>query len=60
MDHADAREGAGDQAATARAKASAEEIERRTQELVEFRDAGALSEAEFEDRKARLRWSVGR
>ena len=36
----------------------AEEIEQRTNELVEFRDAGVLTEAEFEEQKAKLRWGI--
>jgi hypothetical protein len=38
----------------------ADEIKQKTLELVEFRDAGVLSEAEFEEQKIKLRWSVGR
>jgi putative oligomerization/nucleic acid binding protein len=36
----------------------AEEIAQRTSELVEFRDAGVLTEAEFEEQKAKLRWGI--
>jgi hypothetical protein len=36
----------------------AAEIEQRTNELVEFRDAGVLTEAELEEQKAKLRWSI--
>jgi hypothetical protein len=38
----------------------ADEVQRRTEELVEFRDAGVLSEAEFEEQKVKLRWGIGR
>ena len=34
-------------------------IERKTLELAEFRDAGVLTEAEFEEQKAKLRWGIG-
>lgn len=46
--------------AQARETVWADEIKQRTLELVEFRDAGVLSEAEFEEQKINLRWSVGR
>ncbi|MDQ2938994.1 MAG: SHOCT domain-containing protein [Actinomycetota bacterium] len=36
----------------------AEQIERKTGELSEFRDAGVLTEAEFEEQKAKLRWGI--
>ena len=36
----------------------AEQIERKTVELAEFRDAGVLTEAEFEEQKAKLRWGI--
>jgi hypothetical protein len=35
-----------------------EQIERKTMELSEFRDAGVLTEAEFEEQKAKLRWGI--
>ena len=38
----------------------ADEVERKTNELLEFRDAGVLTEAEFEEQKVRLRWGIGR
>ena len=34
------------------------QIERKTLELVEFRDAGVLTEAEFEEQKVKLRWGI--
>jgi hypothetical protein len=36
----------------------AEEIEQKTSELMAFRDAGVLTEAEFEEQKAKLRWGI--
>jgi hypothetical protein len=36
----------------------AEQIERKTIELAAFRDAGVLTEAEFEEQKAKLRWGI--
>ena len=36
----------------------AEEIEQKTSELAEFRDAGVLTEAEFTEQKAKLRWGI--
>lgn len=36
----------------------AEQIERKTEELSEFRDAGVLTEAEFEEQKAKFRWGI--
>ena len=36
----------------------AEEIQQKTSELMEFRDAGVLTEAEFEEQKAKLRWGI--
>jgi hypothetical protein len=33
-------------------------LEQKTSELVEFRDAGILTEAEFEEQKAKLRWGI--
>jgi hypothetical protein len=36
----------------------AEQIERKTVELGAFRDAGVLTEAEFEEQKAKLRWGI--
>lgn len=44
----------------ARQTTHADEVKARTQQLVDYRDAGALSEAEFEEQKMKLRWSVGR
>jgi hypothetical protein len=35
-----------------------EEIEQRTRDLAEFRDAGVLTQAEFEEQKAKLRWGI--
>jgi hypothetical protein len=36
----------------------AEQMERKTVELAEFRDAGVLTEAEFEEQKVKLRWGI--
>jgi hypothetical protein len=36
----------------------AEVIQQKTFELMEFRDAGVLTEAEFEEQKAKLRWGI--
>jgi hypothetical protein len=36
----------------------AEQMERKTEELAAFRDAGVLTEAEFEEQKAKLRWGI--
>ena len=36
----------------------AEQMERKTLELAAFRDAGVLTEAEFEEQKAKLRWGI--
>jgi hypothetical protein len=36
----------------------ADEVEQKTSDLVEFRNAGVLTEAEFEEQKAKLRWGV--
>jgi hypothetical protein len=36
----------------------AEELEQKQSELVEFRDAGVLTETEFEEQKAKLRWGI--
>jgi hypothetical protein len=33
-------------------------MERKTVELAAFRDAGVLTEAEFEEQKAKLRWGI--
>ena len=35
-----------------------DEVEQKTLELAEFRDAGVLTEAEFEEQKAKLRWGI--
>jgi hypothetical protein len=34
------------------------ELEQKTNELLEFRDAGILTEAELEEQKAKLRWGI--
>lgn len=34
------------------------EVERKTEELLAFRDAGVLTEAELEEQKARLHWGL--
>jgi hypothetical protein len=36
----------------------AEVLEQKQSELVEFRNAGVLTEAEFEEQKAKLRWAI--
>jgi hypothetical protein len=36
----------------------AEQMERKTVELAAFRDAGVLTEAEFEEQKAKVRWGI--
>jgi hypothetical protein len=36
----------------------AEEIEQKTSELIEFRNAGVLTEAELEEQKAKVRWGI--
>jgi hypothetical protein len=36
----------------------AEDLERRRQELVVFRDAGILTESELEEQMAKLRWGL--
>ena len=36
----------------------AEQIEQKTNELLAFRDAGVLTEAELEEQKAKLRWGI--
>ena len=36
----------------------AEQVERKTIELAAFRDAGVLTEAEFEEQKAKVRWGI--
>jgi hypothetical protein len=36
----------------------AEQMERKTVELAAFRDAGVLTEAEFEEQKAKFRWGI--
>jgi hypothetical protein len=36
----------------------AEQMERKTVELAAFRDAGVLTEAEFEEQKVKLRWGI--
>jgi hypothetical protein len=40
------------------APTQAEELEQKQGELVEFRNAGVLTEAEFEEQKAKLRWGI--
>jgi hypothetical protein len=35
-----------------------EEIDQKTKELLEFRDAGVITEAELEEQKAKLRWGI--
>jgi hypothetical protein len=37
----------------------ADEMKARMQELVDYRDAGVLSDDELEEQKAKLRWGVG-
>lgn len=37
----------------------AEEMNARLQELIDYRDAGVLSDAELEDQKAKLHWGTG-
>jgi hypothetical protein len=37
----------------------ADEMKARVQELVDYRDAGVLSDDELEEQKAKLRWGVG-
>jgi hypothetical protein len=34
------------------------ELERKVEELQEFRDAGVLTDAELEERKAMIRWHL--
>lgn len=34
------------------------DLEQKTNELLEFRDAGILTEAELEEQKAKLRWGI--
>lgn len=36
----------------------ADEVEQKTSELIEFRNAGVLTEAELEEQKAKLRWGI--
>jgi putative oligomerization/nucleic acid binding protein len=36
----------------------AEEIDQKTSELAKFRDAGVLTEAEFQEQKAKVRWGI--
>ena len=33
-------------------------LEQKTSELLEFRDAGIITEAELEEQKAKLRWGI--
>jgi hypothetical protein len=40
------------------AQAAERELEQKTSELLEFRDAGIISEAELEEQKAKLRWGI--
>jgi hypothetical protein len=35
-----------------------EDVAQRTSELVEFRDAGLLTEAEFQEQMAKARWGI--
>ena len=44
--------------AAQRRETEAAEIERKTEELLAFRDAGVLTEAELEEQKARVRWGL--
>jgi hypothetical protein len=46
------------EAAHQRLVAEAAEIERKTKELLVFRDAGVITEAELEEQKARLHWGL--
>jgi capsule polysaccharide export protein KpsE/RkpR len=49
-----------DDARVARSEAQEAErvLEQKTNELLEFRDAGILTEAELEEQKAKLRWGI--
>ena len=46
--------------ARVRREQRADEVERRTEDLVQFHDAGVLTDAELEEQKVRLRWDLGR
>jgi hypothetical protein len=58
VDAQDSRNDVGAPGAQAEAAKRAEEVEQKTSELVEFRNAGVLTEGEFEEQKAKLRWGI--
>jgi hypothetical protein len=45
-------------AARSEAQEAQRVLEQKTNELLEFRDAGILTEAELEEQKAKLRWGI--
>jgi hypothetical protein len=59
VDAEDSRSNAITANSQAQAAKRAEELEQKTNELVEFREAGVLTEAELEEQKAKLRWGIG-
>ena len=54
-----ARDGAAHTGTQTREVLRADEMKIRVQELVEYRDAGVLSDAELEDHKSKLHWGTG-
>jgi hypothetical protein len=57
-DPAKARNGAKLSGDRKHAAKLAENLERRREELIVFRDAGVLTEAELEEQMAKLRWGL--
>jgi hypothetical protein len=53
------RVGAGDAGRVKSAAQDAQQmLEQKTSELLEFRDAGVISEPELEEQKTKLRWGI--
>jgi hypothetical protein len=58
VDARDIRDDAGTPGGQAQEAKRAQVLEQKRGELVEFRNAGVLTEAEFEEQNAKLRWGI--
>ena len=58
VDAQSGRDEAGTPGSQAEGPTQADELEQKTSELVEFKNAGVLTEGEFEEQKAKLRWGI--
>ena len=58
MDDADVRKAAQLSSRPANAAKLARDMDRRREELIVFREAGALTQGELEEQMVRLRWGL--